>query len=41
MNEMINKFLLVEVKSIPEMHLILDFLNLFIVLVEHLLKTKK
>ena len=41
MNEMINKFLFVEVKFIPEMHLILDFLDLFIVLVEYLLKTKK
>ena len=39
MNEIVNEFLLVDDKFIPEMHL--DSPDLVIVLVVHLLKTKK
>ena len=39
MNKINNKFLLAEDKFIPEMHL--ESPNLLIVLVDHLLKTKK
>ena len=39
MNEIVNKFLLVGHKFMPQMHLKQPHLSKFIVLVDHLLKT--
>ena len=41
MNEIVSKFLLVVDRFMPEMHLNLLIVSLLIVLVIHLLKTKK
>ena len=41
MNEIVSKFLLVVDRFMPEMHLNLLIVSLLIVLVVHLLKTKK